>query len=107
LLDVAHYNQGGGKPAEAVIKYQQVLHSLHVKDVECPIKGDSNPKSYKFVELGQGNVDLAAVFAALDKIKFAGWTIVELDGVPDKAKTPNQCAQISKDFLQAKIAYQF
>jgi inosose dehydratase len=47
------------------------------------------------------------VFAALDKIKFAGWTIVELDGVPDKAKTPKQCAQISKDFLQAKIAYQF
>ena len=75
--------------------------------MECPIKGDSNSKSYKFVELGQGNVDLVAVFAALDKIKFTGWTIVELDGVPDKAKTPNQCAQISKDFLQAKIAYQF
>ncbi len=47
------------------------------------------------------------VFAALDKIKFAGWAIVELDGVPDKAKTPKQCAQISKDFLLAKKAYQF
>lgn len=107
LLDVAHYHQGGGKPAEAVIKYKKVLHSLHIKDVECPIKGDSNPKSYKFVELGQGNVDLVGVFAALDKIKFGGWTIVELDGVPDKAKTPKQCAQISKDFLQARIQYQF
>jgi inosose dehydratase len=107
LLDVAHYHQGGGKPAEAVIKYQKVLHSLHIKDVECPIKGDSNPKSYKFVELGQGNVDLVGVFAALDKIKFGGWTIVELDAVPDKAKLPVQCAQISKDFLQGRIAYQF
>jgi inosose dehydratase len=107
LLDVAHYHQGGGKPAEAVLKYQKVLHSLHIKDVECPIKGDSNPKSYKFVELGQGNVDLKGVFKALDKIKFAGWAIVELDGVPDKAKTPKQCAQISKDFLQASIQYQF
>lgn len=107
LLDVAHYHQGGGKPAEAVIKYQKVLHSLHIKDVECPIKGDTNPKSYKFVELGQGNVDLVGVFAALDKIKFGGWAIVELDAVPDKAKLPAQCAQISKDFLQGKIAYQF
>jgi inosose dehydratase len=107
LLDVAHYHQGGGKPAEAIIKYQKVLYSLHIKDVECPIKGDANPKSYKFVELGQGNVDLTAVFASLDRIKFSGWTIVELDGVPDKSKTPVQCAQISKDFLQGKIAYQF
>ena len=107
LLDVAHYHQGGGKPAEAVIKYQKVIHSLHIKDVESPIKGDTNPKSYKFVESGQGNVDLVAVFAALDKIKFGGWAIVELDGVPDKSKTPAQCAQISKDFLQARIQYQF
>jgi inosose dehydratase len=107
LLDVAHYHQGGGKPAEAIIKYQKVLHSLHIKDVECPIRGDANPKSYKFVELGQGNVDLTAVFASLDRIKFSGWAIVELDGVPDKAKTPVQCAQISKDFLQGKIQYQF
>lgn len=107
LLDVAHYHQGGGKPAEAVLKYQKVLHSLHIKDVECPIQGDSNPKSYKFVELGQGNVDLLGVFAALDKIKFSGWAIVELDAVPDKAKLPVQCAQISKDFLQGRIAYQF
>lgn len=107
LLDVAHYHQGGGKPAEAVIKYQKVLHSLHMKDVECPIKGDTNPKSYKFVELGQGNVDLIGVFAALDKIKFAGWAIVELDAVPNKEKLPVQCAQISKDFLQASIHYQF
>jgi len=107
LLDVAHYHQGGGKPAEAVIKYQKVIHSLHIKDVESPIKGDTNPKSYKFVELGQGNVDLVGVFAVLDKIKFGGWAIVELDGVPDKSKTPAQCAQISKDFLQARIQYQF
>ena len=107
LLDVAHYHQGGGKPAEAIIKYQKVLHSLHIKDVECPIQGDTNPKSYKFVELGQGNVGLVAVFASLDRIKFSGWAIVELDGVPDKAKTPVQCAQISKDFLQGKIQYQF
>ncbi len=107
LLDVAHYHQGGGNPAEAIMKYQKVLHSLHIKDVECPIRGDVNPKSYKFVELGQGNVDLKAVFSSLDQIKFGGWAIVELDAVPDKAKLPVQCAQISKDFLQAKIDYQF
>src|SRR2546429_7389578 len=38
----------------------------------------------RFVELGQGKVDLPAVFDALHKVNFRGWAIVELDVVPDK-----------------------
>jgi inosose dehydratase len=108
LLDVAHYFQGGGNPAEAVLKYKDVIHAFHIKDVEAPVKGqESNPKSYKFVELGQGKVDLAAVFKNIDQIKFKGWAIVELDAVPDKARTPLQCGEISRNFLSDKIGYQF
>ena len=66
LLDVAHYFQGGGNPAEAVLKYRKVLHSLHVKDVR-----QTEPR-YRFVELGQGKVNLEEVFANLDKINFKG-----------------------------------
>jgi inosose dehydratase len=108
LLDVAHYFQGGGNPAEAVLKYKNIIHAFHIKDVEAPVKGqESNPKSYKFVELGQGKVDLVAVFKNIDQIKFKGWAIVELDSVPDKARTPLQCGQISRNFLSDKIGYQF
>jgi inosose dehydratase len=101
LLDVAHYFQGGGNPADAVLKYQKVLHSLHVKDVR-----QTEPR-YRFVELGQGKVNLEEVFANLDKIKFKGFAIVELDGVPDPGKTPLSCAQTSKQFLKDTIHYPF
>lgn len=107
-LDVAHYFQGGGNPAEAVLKYKKILHSLHIKDVESPIKGqESNPKSYKFVELGEGKVNLVEVFKNLEKINFKGWAIVELDGVPSPTKTPMQCGTTSRNFLRDKISYQF
>ncbi len=108
LLDVAHYFQGGGNPAEAVLKYKDVIHSFHIKDVEAPIKGqESNPKSYKFVELGQGKVNLEEVFKNMEKIKFSGWAIVELDSVPDKSRTPKECGEISKSFLSSKVGYTF
>lgn len=101
LLDVAHYFQGGGNPAEAVLKYKKVLHSLHVKDVR-----QTEPR-YRFVELGQGKVNLEEVFANLDKIKFKGFAIVELDAVPDAGKSPFSCAETSKEFLKTRIQYPF
>jgi inosose dehydratase len=55
--------------------------------------------------LGQGNVDVPAVFAALEKIKFKGWGVVELDGVPDPNKTPLQCAQINKDYITKTLNF--
>ncbi len=101
-LDVAHYFQGGGDPAKAVLKYKKILHTLHIKDVESPIKGkEDQPKSYKFVELGQGKVNLKEVFKNLDKINFKGWAVVELDGVPSPDKSPLQCGTTSRDFLKS------
>ena len=100
LLDIAHYRQGGGKPEEAVLQYKDVLHSLHLKDTMSPLSDKPNePKAYKFVELGRGNVDVLAVFKALAKIKFNGWGVIELDGVPEKDKTPFACATINRDYV--------
>ncbi|MGV3505311.1 MAG: sugar phosphate isomerase/epimerase family protein [Adhaeribacter sp.] len=98
-LDVAHYHQGGGNPVEAVTKYRDRLHALHLKDVR-PKTGSNDARAYTFVELGQGQVDLPGVFKALEQIKFKGWGIIELDSVPDKSRTPRQCAEISKAYLQ-------
>ena len=99
LLDIGHYQQGGGDPVQAIKEHKNRLHALHLKDVRP--KAGTDPKAYVFVELGQGKVDLASVFSALADIKFKGWGIVELDGVPDKTKSPQQCAQISKAYLNA------
>src|SRR5207248_3694280 len=102
-LDVAHYFQGGGDPAKAIEKYADRLLFLHIKDVES-LPSASNPKrSYRFVELGRGHVDLPAVFEALHKINFRGWPMVELDAVPDKNRTPKECGEISKKYLEEKL----
>jgi inosose dehydratase len=102
-LDTAHYHQGGGDPAKAIREYRDRLIFLHIKDVESPVPGATGDlsRSYRFVELGRGKVDLKSVFAALDEIGFEGWAIVELDEVPDKARTPKDANAISKKYLES------
>ncbi|MHB1179012.1 MAG: sugar phosphate isomerase/epimerase family protein [Daejeonella sp.] len=98
LLDIAHYHQGGGDPVKAIQQHKNRLTALHLKDVRP--KGGSDPKAYTFVELGQGKVDLPGVFKALEDINFKGWGIVELDSVPEKEKSPRQCAEITMAYLK-------
>ncbi|MGB8456519.1 MAG: sugar phosphate isomerase/epimerase [Candidatus Acidiferrum sp.] len=102
-LDVAHYFQGGGDPVAAIEKYRDRLLFLHLKDVEHLPEGAGGKQSYRFVELGRGLVNLPAVVEALRKINFRGWGIVELDEVPDKARTPKESAVISKKYVEEKL----
>jgi inosose dehydratase len=101
-LDVAHYFQGGGDPAKAVEKFSDRLLFLHIKDVEHRGNPGSS-RDYRFVELGRGLVKLPAVFEALHKANFRGWAIIELDAVPDKARTPKESATISKKYAEEKL----
>ena len=101
-LDVAHYVQGGGDPVKAVDRYHDRLLFLHIKDVET-IEPAGTGKNYRFVELGRGRVDLPAIFTALKRVNFRGWTVVELDAVPDGNRTPRESAIISKAYLEGKL----
>lgn len=106
-LDTAHSVAGGGDPAKAIEKYHDRLLFLHLKDVvDSPMTGKAK-YPFKFVELGRGRVDLPAVFAALDKVNYRGWAVVELDRVPDKSRTPKESAIISKTYLEDKIGVKF
>jgi inosose dehydratase len=98
-LDIAHYYEGGGDPAKAILKYRERLLFLHLKDAK-PLASQDTKRDYQFAELGQGNVDLAGVLKALNEIKFRGWAIVELDGPTDGTHTPKQSAEVSKEYLQ-------
>jgi sugar phosphate isomerase/epimerase len=40
------------------------------------------------------------VFRALKVVGFDGWAVVELDEVPDAAKTPKESAEISRQYLR-------
>jgi inosose dehydratase len=99
-LDIAHYQQGGGDPVKAVRKYADRLLFLHIKDVESMPGQESGAGGYRFVELGRGRVDVKGVFAAMRDVRFRGWAVVELDAVPDKARTPKESASINRKYLE-------
>lgn len=104
-LDTAHYQQGGGDPVKAVHDYRDRLLFLHIKDLQSPVPGagGDGSRSYRFVELGRGKVDLKGVFQALDQIRFKGWAIVELDRVPDPGRTPKESATIARDYIEREL----
>jgi len=104
LLDVAHYQQGGGDPAKAVRQYKDRLKALHIKDVRDKHALDPS-KPYQFVELGQGRVNFPGIFAALKEVNFKGYAIVELDGVPEKNRTPLESGQISRNYLKNQLKF--
>ena len=97
LLDVAHYQQGGGDPVRAVKEYADRIGLLHIKDVE------STDRQYRFVELGRGTVDLKGVFAALRDVKYRGWAVIELDAVPGNARTPKEAALVNRRYIEETI----
>jgi inosose dehydratase len=102
LLDVAHYQVGGGDPAAAIRRHADRLLFLHLKDVRMRAAGAGGPP-FQFVELGRGSVDLPAVFAALRAVSFSGWAVVELDGVSESGRTPKEANQVSKGYLERVI----
>lgn len=103
-LDTAHAVAGGGDPAKMIEKHRERLLFLHLKDVvDYPMSATNTKYPFQWVELGAGKVDIKAVFTALQKVDFTGWAVVELDRVPDAAKTPKQCALTSRDYLERTI----
>ena len=104
-LDVAHYLQGGGDPAQAVERYHDRLLFLHIIDVESVTPTAPEARNYRFVELGNGRVNFPRVFAALKEANFSGWAIIELDAVPDPARSPRECGAISKRYLEEKLGF--
>ena len=106
-LDTAHYQQGGGDPAQAIKDYANRLLFLHIKDVESPVPGATGDaaRSYRFVELGRGKVNLKRVFDALREVNFSGWAVVELDDVTDPSRTPKESAMINKKYLEEQLGF--
>jgi inosose dehydratase len=105
LLDVAHYQQGGGDPVKAVTEYKDRIQVVHLKDVVSPAPAAEGtpPRPYQFVELGRGTVNLKGVLSALHQINYRGWGIIELDSVLDKSRTPKDCAAINRDYARSEL----
>lgn len=99
LLDIAHYQQGGGDPISAIQQYRDRIKVVHLKDVR-PIAA---APGYQWVELGRGRVDVKGCVAALKSIGFDGWAIVELDRVVDPAGTPKASAVTNREYVTRQL----
>ncbi len=113
-LDTGHILVAGGDPVTAVHDWSARINHLHVKDAHQSIldsiiadHGDTDEiwRRRAFCALGEGDIDLDAVFAAVTESGYTGWLVVEQDIFPeasDPAAWAGEQQQINRDFLKAR-----
>jgi hexulose-6-phosphate isomerase len=80
---VVHYDTGNAEvfgPADGWVDALGLrIHKVDLKDYDSGLAGD-DPDRGQQIELGEGDVDWAAVGAALDRIGYSGWISAETPG---------------------------
>ena len=84
--DTAHQAAAGGDPVELIRRYADRISYLHLKDARL------DPLA--FVPVGEGDLDIAGILAALDAVGFDGWLTLELDSYDGE---PGVAAEIGRD----------
>jgi inosose dehydratase len=107
-FDTGHYRFGGGEPTAGVAQYAGRIWHMHFKDCQPTLAARSRAEGWDyfrsvregvFCELGKGDVQFLEVKAALDRLGFDGWIVVEQDVLPGMG-TPKESARRNRDFLQ-------
>jgi inosose dehydratase len=106
-FDTGHYRFGGGDPLVGLKQHAKRIWHVHFKDHDPKVAEQSRLRSWSgvqavehgvFCELGQGDVDFPAVLAALKKMNYAGWVVVEQDVLPGTG-SPKESAQRNREYL--------
>jgi inosose dehydratase len=91
--DTAHLAAGGGDPAELIRRYPHRIRHVHLKDLRR--------EPFSFQPLGQGELDLTDVLAAVQEVGYDRWLVVELDAYDGD---PAEAARTSKTFLDKALS---
>lgn len=94
-MDIGHTVRTGTDPVKAVLDAGPRLHDMHAKDLADLTKRDSQ------VAVGEGKLPIAAVFRALQTIKYPGYVNLEYE---IHAKDPLPGMQISFAHMRGVIA---
>lgn len=90
-LDTGHFLLAGGDPVSAIGRWAPRINQVHLKDatrtVMAGIIADEAPATAiwereAFPALGQGDLDVDGVIAALRRVGYQGWLVVEQDTLP-------------------------
>ncbi|MFT5195211.1 MAG: inosose dehydratase [Cellvibrionaceae bacterium] len=109
VFDTGHCMLGQGDPVTVLKKHADRVKHVHFKDFDPSVvaNADANGWGYQqmigqgvFPELGQGAVDFAAVYAALQEINYSGWIVVEQDVLPGMG-SPAESAKRNRDYIKS------
>ncbi len=107
-LDTGHIMYGGGDPLDVLERHAARVWHVHFKDCDPAVARDARARglgylaavrSRLFCELGAGAVDFAAVAAALRRLDYNGWLVVEQDVFPGYG-TPAESAKRNREYLR-------
>jgi inosose dehydratase len=113
-LDTGHLLLGRGDPVKAIHDWADRINHVHLKDarqdVLDAIVADSAPvmdiwTRKAFCRLGEGDVAMDEVLAALREIGYSGWLVVEQDMIPEPDEPVEQAAAEQADnreYLRAR-----
>ena len=106
--DTGHLAWAGVDPVAFCREHAPRIKTLHVKDIDAGVRERGRAAGWDygtfsdngiFVELGEGCVDLPAIFAILQDVGFDGWAIAETD-VTQKP-TALESVTISRAYLRS------
>jgi inosose dehydratase len=91
-LDTGHLLVGGGDPVSAIRNWAGRINQVHLKDAKiskleeivaqaAPVKEIWRRRA--FCALGDGDIAIPEVLAAISEIGYSGWLVVEQDVLPD------------------------
>ena len=110
LADTGHMTYAAGDPVKLIEDYGSRIAHIHLKNIRANIVKEVKAKKLSFlksVKLGaftvpgdaEGSIDFAAVFKAIEKIKYEGWLVVEAEQDPEKAN-PLKYAKIGREAIR-------
>jgi inosose dehydratase len=113
-LDTGHLLLGRGDPVRALREWAGRINHVHLKDARldvleaivaerAPVEAIWRRKA--FCPLGEGDVDVEGVLAALADTAYAGWLVVEQDIIPDPAAPagqPGDEQRRNREYLRAR-----
>ena len=109
LLDTGHAVFAGIDPLNLIAKYGDRIRYVHLKDIRPEVLKQTEEEQLTFMDAvragvftvpGDGSIDFAPIFRALNSIHYAGWMIVEAEQDPVKAP-PLEYARKAFGYLRA------
>jgi inosose dehydratase len=109
-FDTGHHSYSGFDPVAFMKRHMDRISYMHFKDIDPVVKADVVAKRTDFYtacgqgifcNLGQGDVDFAAVRQLLIDAGFEGWCTVEQDCDPSMPGTPMEDAKANREYLQS------